>query len=120
MEEILWDVCRNCISRLGFQDAVVYLLDEKRNVLVQKAAYGPKNPKDFEIVHPLEIPVGKGIVGAVAATGQPILVNDTTKDSRYIADDDMRLSELSVPIVFEGKVIGVIDSEHSSKRFFTR
>ncbi|MBK8873790.1 MAG: histidine kinase [Bacteroidetes bacterium] len=120
VDEILWDVCRNCISRLGFQDAVVYLLDEKRNVLVQKAAYGPKNPKDFEIVHPLEIPVGKGIVGAVAATGQPILVNDTTKDSRYIADDDMRLSELSVPIVFEGKVIGVIDSEHSSKRFFTR
>jgi ligand-binding sensor domain-containing protein/putative methionine-R-sulfoxide reductase with GAF domain len=120
VDEILWDVCRNCISRLGFQDAVVYLLDEKRNVLVQKAAYGPKNPKDFEIVHPLEIPVGNGIVGAVAASGQPILVSDTTKDSRYIADDDMRLSELSVPIVFEGKVIGVIDSEHSSKRFFTK
>ena len=120
VDEILWDVCRNCISRLGFQDAVVYLFDDKRNVLVQKAAYGPKNPKDFEIVHPLEIPVGQGIVGAVAASGQPILVNDTTKDPRYIADDDRRMSELSVPIIFEGQVIGVIDSEHSSKRFFTK
>lgn len=120
VDEILWDVCRNCISRLGFQDAVVYLLDEKRNMLVQKAAYGPKNPKDFEISHPMEIPVGKGIVGTVAQTGKPEIISDTLRDPRYIADDDCRMSELSVPIVYEGKVIGVIDSEHSQRNFFTR
>lgn len=120
VDEILWDVCRNCISRLGFEDAVVYLLDENRNVLVQKAAYGPKNPKDFEISHPLEIPVGKGIVGTVAQTGKPELIPDTLRDPRYIADDDCRMSELSVPIIYEGKVIGVIDSEHSQRKFFTR
>jgi ligand-binding sensor domain-containing protein/putative methionine-R-sulfoxide reductase with GAF domain len=119
VEEILWDVCRNCISRLGFEDAVVYLLDEKRNLLIQKAAYGSKNPKDFEIAQPMMIPVGQGIVGAVALTGKAEIVPDTTKDMRYIPDDEMRLSEISVPIIYENKVIGVIDSEHSRKNFFT-
>jgi ligand-binding sensor domain-containing protein/putative methionine-R-sulfoxide reductase with GAF domain len=120
VEEILWDVCRNCISRLGFEDAVAYLVEEDRGVLVQKAAYGPKNPKDFEIADPIEIPIGSGIVGTVALTGIPEIVNDTTRDPRYIADDDTRYSELAVPIIHMNKVLGVIDSEHSKKTFFTK
>jgi len=118
VEEILWDVCRNCISRLGFEDAVVYMLEPSRKVLIQKAAYGPKNPKDDLIVDPLEIPVGYGIVGAVARSGKPELITDTTRDQRYIADDRRRMSELAVPIIYDDKVIGVIDSEHSQKGFF--
>jgi ligand-binding sensor domain-containing protein/putative methionine-R-sulfoxide reductase with GAF domain len=117
--EICWDIARNCIAQLKFEDCVVYLLDEKRNVLIQKAAYGPKNPKEHEIVNPIEIEVGKGIVGAAAATCKPVMVRDTTKDARYILDDQQRLSELAVPVVHEGRTIGVIDSEHSRKNFFT-
>lgn len=120
VEEILWDVCRNCISRLGFEDAVVYLVDEKNKVLVQKAAYGPKNPKDFEIAHPIEIPIGMGIVGTVAKTAKAEIISDTLKDKRYIADDESRLSEITVPIIYDGEVIGIIDSEHSQKDFFTQ
>lgn len=117
-EDILWDIARNCISRLQFEDCVIYLIDEERNVLIQKAAYGLKNPSEREIFNPIEIPIGKGIVGSVAATGQPELVPDTSKDERYIVDDARRLSELAVPIVYRGKVLGVIDSEHSRKKFF--
>ncbi len=120
VEEILWDVCRNCISRLGFEDAVVYLVDKKRKVLVQKAAYGPKNPKDFEIVHPLEIPLGQGIVGSVAISGKAEIITDTQRDPRYIADDDTRQSEIAVPIIYQNEVIGVIDSENSRKGFFKK
>lgn len=119
VNEICWDIARNCISQLQFEDCVVYLLDEKTNRLVQKAAYGPKNPKGHEIVNPIEIDVSKGIVGAVASTGKAIMVNDTSKDARYIVDDVQRLSELSVPILHDNKVIGVIDSEHPEKNFFT-
>jgi ligand-binding sensor domain-containing protein/putative methionine-R-sulfoxide reductase with GAF domain len=119
VNEICWDIARNCISQLHFEDCVVYLLDEKRNLLVQKAAYGPKNPKGHEIVDPIEIEKGQGIVGTVAATGKPLLVPDTTKDSRYLVDDQQRFSELAVPIFHDGKVIGVIDSENGQKDFFT-
>jgi ligand-binding sensor domain-containing protein/putative methionine-R-sulfoxide reductase with GAF domain len=117
---ILWDITRNCISRLGFEDCVIYLLDPERKMLVQKAAYGAKNQKAFEITNPIEIPVGSGITGQVAKTAKPLIVKDTSRDHRYIVDDERRLSEITVPIIHDGKVIGVIDSEHRKKNFFTR
>ncbi len=117
-DELLWDVAKHCISQLHFEDCVIYLNDADRNMLVQKAAYGPKNPVDFTIHHPIEIAVGKGIVGTVAATGQAEIIHNTALDSRYILDDQQRYSELAVPIIIDGKTAGVIDSEHSRKHFF--
>jgi ligand-binding sensor domain-containing protein/putative methionine-R-sulfoxide reductase with GAF domain len=116
--EICWDIARNCISQLHFEDCVVYLLDRDRGVLVQKAAYGPKNPKGHEISNPIEIALGEGIVGSVAVTGKALIIHDTSGDPRYIVDDEVRLSEIAVPILHEGKVIGVIDSEHRKKNFY--
>jgi len=120
VDTILWDVARNCIGRLKFEDCVIYLMDKRKNVLVQKAAYGPKSPRQFEIDKPIEIPPGKGIVGSVAMSGKPEIIRDTTKDSRYIIDDERRYSEISVPIISDGKILGVIDCEHSKKSFFTQ
>jgi len=119
-DELLWDVAKNCISKLHFEDCVIYLLDEPRNVLVQKAAYGPKNPVDTTIHQPIEIPVGKGISGTVAQTGKPEIISNTGEDSRYIVDDQKRNSEIAVPILINNKVIGVIDSENRQKNFFTQ
>lgn len=119
-EDILWDIARNCIEKLGFQDCVIYLRKEIRDVLVQVAAFGPKNPYRREIANVIEIPVGQGIVGSVAATGKPLRIADTTKDPRYIVDDESRLSEMAVPVIVEGKVFAVIDSEHPQKNFYTR
>lgn len=120
VHEILWDVAKNCISRLGLVDCVIYLLDEDRGVLVQKAAYGKKNPEEFKIYVPIEIPLGIGIVGAVAQTGIPEIIEDASLDPRYIVDDQARLSEVAVPLIVKNKVIGVIDSEHPDRNFFTR
>ncbi len=126
VDDILWDVTRNCIGRLNFEDCVIYLKDEERNTLVQKAAWGPKTTEESlpsgqagKILNPIDIPIGKGIVGHVAATGIAEIVNDTSKDERYIVDDETRFSEIAVPVIYNGKVIGVIDSEHPKKNFFT-
>ncbi|MGB5706069.1 MAG: response regulator [Arenicellales bacterium] len=118
VEDVLWDIVSNCINRLGFEDCVIYLVDEKRNMLVQKAAYGNKNIDDETIKDPIEIPIGTGIVGTVAKTGKPELIADTRLDDRYIIDDHARLSELAVPIFAEGELIGIIDSEHSRPGFY--
>src|SRR5262245_6229121 len=118
-EDILWDLAKNCISQLGFVDCVVYLLDGERGVLVQKAALGPKSPEGRVIVNPIVIPLGEGIVGSVAVSGKPELIGDTSLDPRYIVDDERRFSEITVPIVADGEVIGVIDSEHPQRNFFT-
>ncbi len=119
LEDVLWIVARSTIARLGFEDCVIYLVDANGSQLVQKAAFGPKNPYGEVILDPIIIPMGDGIVGNVAKSGQPERVDDTRKDARYIVDDQMRLSELAVPIVHEGTVIGVIDSEHTEADFYT-
>ncbi|HTE25304.1 two-component regulator propeller domain-containing protein [Flavitalea sp.] len=120
VETILWEVARSCIGRLGFEDCVIYLLDEKRQVLVQTAAHGPKSPAENQITNLIEIPLGKGIVGSVALSGKAEIIDDTSKDPRYIIDDAFRLSEITVPIISDGKVLGVVDCEHSIKGFFTQ
>ena len=71
VDDVFWDIAKNCISQLNFEDCVIYSLDESRNMLIQKAAFGPKNPDGFIITNVLEIPVGKGIVGSVAKSFKP-------------------------------------------------
>jgi ligand-binding sensor domain-containing protein/putative methionine-R-sulfoxide reductase with GAF domain/two-component sensor histidine kinase len=119
-DDILWDVAKNVISKLGFEDCVIYLLDEERTVLIQKAAWGPKTTEENKILNPLEIPLGKGIVGTVALNGRPEIINDTTTDKRYLVDDEVRQSEIAVPVFAGEKIIGVIDSEHPRKNFYTQ
>ncbi len=118
IDDLLWDVAKNCISKLKFEDCVIYLKDEIRNVLIQKAAWGPKTTEENKIINPIEIPVGKGVVGSVALRGEAEIINDTSLDIRYIVDDAVRLSEISIPIIIDGTVTGVIDSEHSKKHFY--
>lgn len=120
VDDVFWDIAKNCISQLNFEDCVIYSLDESRNMLIQKAAFGPKNPDGFIITNVLEIPIGKGIVGSVAKSFKPEIIKDTRNDNRYLVDDISRKSEIAVPIIVDGKLIGVIDSEHSRAGFFTK
>ena len=119
VDDICWNITRTAVGELGFVDCVVYLINDEGDTLIQRAAHGDKNPSEREILDPIEIPVGSGIVGAVAKTGELQLVNDTRSDPRYILDDDFRCSELAVPILHEGRVVGVLDSEHPEANFYS-
>ncbi len=118
--ELVWFLAKKIISNLDFQDCVIYLRNAPNKKLVQKAAYGPKNPMGYEILNPLEINFGEGIVGTVALNQKAEIINDTRKDSRYILDDNNRCSEIAVPIIYENELLGVIDSEHSDPNFYTK
>ncbi len=119
VDEILWDVAKNCIAKMGFEDCVIYLVNKEKKVLVQKAAWGPKTTEENKIINPIEIPLTKGIVGSVAMSGKAEIINDTTMDARYIIDDAERFSEICVPIMDHDDVMGVIDSENIQKGFYT-
>lgn len=119
IDDILWDLAQQAVAHIGLEDCIIYLVDDADGSLIQTAAFGPKNPRDRDIASRLRLRPGQGIVGACASLGQPVLVPDTRADTRYVRDDLMRLSELSVPIYSDGRVIGVIDSEHSAAGFFT-
>lgn len=65
------------------------------------------------------VKLGEGIIGSAAETRQPLLVPDVRKDARYIAANPEVRSELTVPLIYKGKVIGVIDLEHTRVNYYT-
>jgi L-methionine (R)-S-oxide reductase len=68
---------------------------------------GPwKGPEATEHVR---IPVGQGVCGAAAASGQTEVVDDVNADPRYLACFPSTRSEIVVPIAYEGQVVGEID-----------
>jgi GAF domain-containing protein len=68
---------------------------------------GPwKGPQATEHVR---IPVGQGVCGAAAASGETEIVDDVNADPRYLACFPSTRSEIVVPIAREGRVVGEID-----------
>lgn len=120
VDDVLWDVAKNLIGKLGFVDCMIYLWNEDKTKMIQKAGYGPKGSLEQLEKQLFDVLPGQGVVGAVMASGQPVLIADTTIDERYRVDDISRLSEICVPIKYNEQLIGVIDSEHHEKNFYTR
>ena len=115
--EIGWEIVNIIVDYLGTNDCVIYKVNNETKSLDQIAAYGEKI-KEHQIINKLKIPFGQGIVGHVAKTGKAEIIVDAKMDTRYIIDDNQRLSEITVPIISNDKVIGVIDSEHHKKNYY--
>jgi GAF domain-containing protein len=57
----------------------------------------------------VRIPAGRGVCGAAAAAGRSVLVRDVHEFPGHIACDTASQSELVVPLIVGGRVMGVID-----------
>ncbi|MBL7737938.1 MAG: histidine kinase [Chitinophagaceae bacterium] len=117
-DEVLWDVARNLIGRMNYVDCMIYLWNEDKTKMVQKAAFGPKGNPEYIASHVFDVVPGQGVVGYVMRTMLPVLIPDTRKDSRYRMDEMFRLSEICVPIIHNNKLLGIIDSEHHELNYF--
>jgi diguanylate cyclase (GGDEF)-like protein len=92
---------------IGAQACSVMLLDSKRERLLAKAAYGLTT----ERVHMLSFAVGEGVAGWVALHGEAALIDDVSKDPRFVVLPDHRTliaSMLCVPLTARGQRVGVI------------
>lgn len=120
-EQIILDgVSKLCIDLLKLEDISVFLFDRQANCLLERAFLGKNNKIEYEAHNPLMLEIGQGIVGAAAETKQTVLINNLSEDARYIKGATMGMSELAVPIMYRGKFIGVIDTEHSAVNYFTQ
>ncbi len=61
----------------------------------------------------------QGIVDTAVATAQPVKVPDVSLDARYIMVNPETRSELAVPMIHKGKVVGVLDLESPQINYFT-
>ena len=66
----------------------------------------------------IRIPLGKGVCGTAASTGETQLVEDVHAFPGHIACDANSASELVVPVMRDGKVIAVIDLDSPSLNRF--
>jgi sigma-B regulation protein RsbU (phosphoserine phosphatase) len=67
----------------------------------------------------LRVAANEGIVGAAIATERPVRVADVALDSRYIACNPETRSELAIPMIHQGRVVGVLDLESPQVNYFT-
>ncbi len=110
LDSLLEYIMQRCMELINAEAASLMLVDEKAQELEFKIVLGPKAQE----VKPFRLPIGKGITGWVAKTGQPLLIPDAYKDDRFDSSFDKRSgfvtrSILCVPMVHESKTIGVMN-----------
>jgi len=65
------------------------------------------------------IPLNQGICGAAASSGQTVVVDDVSKDPRYLACSLETKSEIVVPVFVHGRVVGELDIDSHFPAAFT-
>jgi sigma-B regulation protein RsbU (phosphoserine phosphatase) len=100
---------------IDYQMFTIMLLDEKGETLITRYAWR------FGYAHaPLRrIPVNSGLVGTAVREWRFINVPDVAKDQRYLPMNEETRSELVMPLFYKGRIIGVLDLEHTRPHFFT-
>ncbi len=89
------------------------LLDQAKKDLFIKVAYG----LDEDVVAKTRVPVGKGIAGRVAQSGEPLLVENVERSGMEIVVNNPQYetkSLLSVPLKMGSTVIGVINANNKT------
>ena len=71
-----------------------------------------------ELVRNLRVRLGQGITGDAAERRRTVVVADVRKDPRYLMAVEAVRSEIAVPLVARGKLVGVIDLQSTSARAF--
>src|SRR5262244_1335811 len=115
LDEVLARTAALIKKHIDYEIFGVLLLDENTQTLRHRFSIGYNR----ELAANLVIPVGQGITGTAAATGHAVRVCDVTKDPRYINAIDTVRSELAVPLMAQGKCIGVLDIQSNHLNYFT-
>lgn len=110
MEEILNTILARLSGLVPARNWSVLLLDPSNKSLSFEVAVG-LNP---QLMAGIRIPVGEGIAGTVAATGEPLIVPDVSADPRFSSRIDAlsgfkTKAIICLPLKIRGEVIGVVE-----------
>ncbi|MEW6096193.1 MAG: HD domain-containing phosphohydrolase [bacterium] len=110
LDELLTKIMESAKQVCDVKADSILLLDKKEEELYFRIALGEKGDEIKKIV----LPVGEGIAGWVAKSGEPLIVNDVSIDPRFSKRTDeitkfKTKSILCVPIKFKGEILGVLE-----------
>ena len=113
---LMQDICHLLHERMLTYNWVGFYMMEPGTqppVLVLETFVGATTPHT-------RIPLHQGICGAAASSGKTLVVDDVTKDSRYLACSLETKSEIVVPIFVKKEVAGELDIDsHFAAAFGT-
>jgi serine phosphatase RsbU (regulator of sigma subunit)/anti-sigma regulatory factor (Ser/Thr protein kinase) len=116
LEKLLNELLTRVVGILDADTAAILLLEDDDKTLVARAANGLEE----EVERGVRIPVGKGFAGRVAATSQPVRIENVAHADIYnpILREKGLVSLLGVPLLVEGRVIGVLHVGTLTQRIF--
>lgn len=99
---------------IDYQMFSILLVNEREQVLEIQYAVRFGHP-----VPPAEaVPLDRGLVGTAVRERRLIYSGDVRKDARYYMVNPETRSEMAVPLLYKGKVVGVLDLEHVKVNYF--
>jgi two-component system NtrC family sensor kinase len=104
-------------SKLNIESFDIFLIDEQAQEL-RLHRFSHHGLSD-DLTQAIKIPLGKGITGRVALTGQPLLVSDVNQEEEYITASPKTRAEMCAPLRIGERITGVINAESSRLNAFT-
>jgi signal transduction histidine kinase len=110
LTKLLNDTLQLTTTVIDAAASALMLIDTQSNELVFEVTHG----KEEVVIPRKRISLDEGIAGWVATHGQPVIVNDVSKDSRFSKKADARTGSLTssiaaVPLQIKGKTTGVLE-----------
>lgn len=118
-KELLSVILKLATESTQAQRGSIMLFDREEGALRVEVAKG----MDEEVVRKIRVPLGVGISGKVALEGKPLLISGKATEESFLRPMDRMdvKSSMSVPLILDGQVIGVINvSSSESSHAFTR
>jgi signal transduction histidine kinase len=106
LEQLLDELLERIRDLLDADTAVMLLVDEERGVLIPRATKG----LDAELESPVEIPIGQGFAGRVAAQRTTVVIDEVERAeivNPVLREAGIR-SLIGVPLLHLGQLIGVV------------
>jgi sigma-B regulation protein RsbU (phosphoserine phosphatase) len=115
LDELLKRIAELLKRLIDYQMFSILLLDQTGEKLQHR--FSQRFEERLHLKH--DIPLGRGVVGYSAQAKEAVLVPDVAESALYIAGNPETRSELAVPLIYQEKVIGVLDLEHTRRGYFT-
>jgi putative methionine-R-sulfoxide reductase with GAF domain len=112
-QELMTTVVNQVRRGFNYYHAHIYLLNQSEDTLIMVAGTG--QPAQEMLAQKHRIRLGEGLVGRAAETKETVLVSDVRQDPNWLPNALLpeTKSEVAVPIIVGGQLLGVLDVQHN-------
>lgn len=123
LDELARRVTRLLLETFNYYYVGIFTYEAGQDILYFRASAGPmsRNSGSLPLLGiPLQVQLGRGLIGLAASTGKESLANDVRSDPHYQYHETLpeTLSEVAIPLKLASKVLGVLDVQSNALNSF--